>query len=156
MGPTVTHDEADDAAREAWRLLFQLFRAQRRAMQSTHAELDLNPGQVHLLLSLEPSQALPMSELAEALACDASYVTGLVDRLEGRDLVHRLPAPTDRRVKLIALTGKGEAVREDVLDRISRPPPFIEALSTADKRALRDIFTRAMQSVHAPPHVPAK
>ena len=42
---------------------------------------------------------MPMGRLAETLACDASNVTGLVDRLESRGLVRRQPSAADRRVE---------------------------------------------------------
>jgi MarR family transcriptional regulator, organic hydroperoxide resistance regulator len=139
-------EKPQDTAREAWMLLFQLFRSQRREMMTLHSDFQLNPAQVHLLLNLEPEVGVPMSELAEALACDASYITSLVDKVEDRGLVQRLPSPADRRVKLISLTPEGVDTRERLLERCSQPPPFIAALSDTDKTALRDIFLRATQA----------
>ena len=55
-----------------------------------------------------------MSSLAGMLFCDASNVTGIVDRLEARGLIERRPAAQDRRVKLLALTPAGEQVRATV------------------------------------------
>jgi DNA-binding MarR family transcriptional regulator len=143
-------DSGQDAAREAWMLLFQLFRSQRREMMAMKNELQLNPAQVHLLFNLEPGQAVPMSELAESLVLDASYITGLVDRMEERGLLQRQPSPSDRRVKLISLTAEGMAVREMVHERVSQPPPFIAGLPPEDLVALRDIFQRATQLVQTP------
>ena len=37
---------------------------------------------------------MPMSELAEAMRCDNSNVTGIADRLEDRGLVERRPPST--------------------------------------------------------------
>ncbi len=51
-------ETGQDAAREAWKLLFQLFRSQRREMTAMKTELQLNPAQVHLLFNLEPGQAV--------------------------------------------------------------------------------------------------
>ena len=144
---------AEDPGRDAWRLLFQLFRSQRREMAAMHSEFDLNPAQAHLLLSLEPGQAEGMSGLAETLAFDASYVTGIVDRLEARGLVERLPNPDDRRMKLVRLTPEGETMRTALCERVSQPPPCITGLSETDKTALRDIFQRAVDAAHhASPH----
>ncbi len=140
----------DAAAREAWMLLFQLFRSQRREMTAMKNELQLNPAQVHLLFNLEPGQSIPMSELAESLVLDASYITGLVDRMEERGLLQRQSSPSDRRVKLISLTTEGLAIREMVHERVSQPPPFIAGLSHEDLVALRDIFQRATQLVQTP------
>ncbi|MET0779542.1 MAG: MarR family transcriptional regulator [Candidatus Saccharimonadales bacterium] len=56
----------------------------------------------------------PMVKLSNMLSCDASYVTGIVDRLEQQGFVDRHEDPGDRRVKLIALTKKGRALRVKV------------------------------------------
>lgn len=58
-------------------------------------------------------EALPMSALADKLTCDPSYITTLADQLEDRGLAERLPG-TDRRVKRLALTADGWALRERI------------------------------------------
>ncbi len=143
-------ETAQDAAREAWTLLFQLFRSQRREMIAMKTELQLNPAQVHLLFNLEPGQPVPMSELAESLVLDASYITGLVDKMEDRGLLQRQANPSDRRVKLISLTAEGVKTREMVQERVSQPPPFIAGLPPEDLIALRDIFQRATLLIQPP------
>jgi DNA-binding MarR family transcriptional regulator len=140
----VTAARERTAAREAWRLLVELAFANKGRFVATMAEFDLTPVQGHVLRILEPERPLPMNDLAEALNCDASNVTGLVDRLEHRRLVERRPGARDRRVKELALTRDGVALRERVLHRMSEPPEAIAGLSPADQRALRDILRRAL------------
>ena len=135
--------EPPPLAREAWKLLFELGRKKHGRLSAALAELELTPAQGHALRLLEPDRPLAMSELAEALYCHASNVTGIVDRLEARGLVERRPGQ-DRRVKTLALTEAGADVRERVVKLMSAPPPEIAALSAADQRALRDILTRAL------------
>src|SRR5215210_8848143 len=101
----------------AWQLLMQLFFAQRANLPPLAAELDLSPAQCHVLHLIEPGRPMPMGQLAETLACDASNVTGLVDRLESRGLVRRRPAAADRRVKVLELTATGVRLRALLLDR---------------------------------------
>ena len=43
-------------------------------------------------------------------------LSGYLDRLEARGLIERKPDPTDRRAKLVALTGAAEHVLEQVRD----------------------------------------
>jgi DNA-binding MarR family transcriptional regulator len=86
-----------------------------------------------------------MSGLAGALMCDASNVTGLVDRLEDRGLVERQSAPHDRRIKMLALTPAGARVRRELDARLGTAPPGLTALSPADQRALRDLLRRAVE-----------
>jgi MarR family transcriptional regulator, organic hydroperoxide resistance regulator len=88
-----------------------------------------------------------MSELADALFCDNSNVTGIVDRLEAHGLVRREPSETDRRVKLLVLTEEGEWMRTEITKRMAQPPPAIASLSEKDQRALRDILKRAVENV---------
>ena len=69
---------------EAWELLLKFFFSQRADLPALAAEFDLSPAQCHVLRLIEPGNPIPMGRLAETLACDASNVTGLVDRLESR------------------------------------------------------------------------
>ncbi len=87
-----------DACR-AWQLLMRFFFVQRGHLPTWGAPFGLSPIQCHVLHLLEPGQPMPMSRLADALSCDASNVTGLIDRLESRGLVQRRQATGDRRVK---------------------------------------------------------
>ena len=85
-----------------------------------------------------------MSRLAEALACDASNVTGLVDRLEARGLVRRQPSAGDRRVKVLELTPAGARLRSTVFDRMTKPPESLERLSADEQRMLVKILKRLL------------
>jgi DNA-binding MarR family transcriptional regulator len=129
---------------EAWALLQDLiFNVQRPRWLALGAEFEITPPQLMTLRRLSADQPVPMSELAKWLACDASNVTGIVDRLEARGLVERQAAPNDRRVKMLALTDEGRAIRDELEARMAEPPAELAALSAADRRALRDILRRA-------------
>ncbi|HXV58169.1 MAG TPA: MarR family transcriptional regulator [Gaiellaceae bacterium] len=135
--------ETPSVAEEAWTLLFELAKTKHSDLAKALAELDLTPVQGHALRLLRPDRPLAMSELADALYCHASNVTGIVDRLEARGLVERRPGVEDRRVKTLALTSEGARVRERVVELVAAPPPAIAALAPSDQRALRDILRRA-------------
>lgn len=133
-----------DPATEAWSLAVGIFFSERPPrLPAVAAELDLSPMGLKLLYSLEPGTEPAMSALAETLFCDASNVTGIVDRLEARGLIERRDDPKDRRVKLIALTSEGVRIRERVRERLHEPPEQIARLTGEDQRALRDILRRA-------------
>jgi DNA-binding MarR family transcriptional regulator len=130
---------------EAWELLVQLFFAQRANLPPLAAELELSPAQCHVLHLIEPGRPIAMGQLAETLACDASNVTGLVDRLESRGLIRRRPSPEDRRVKVLVLTPTGTRLRAVLLERMTTPPATIERLSDREQRALVQILTRLLE-----------
>ena len=52
-------------------------------------------------------ESLPLSQLAERLACVKSNITQLVDRLEADGFVLRQADPHDRRARLAVLTAAG-------------------------------------------------
>src|SRR5262249_16172524 len=93
-------NDRDDSCR-AWQLLVKFFFAQREHLPPFGDAFELSPSQCHVLHLIEPERPLPMGRLAETLGCDASNVTGLVDRLEARGLVERRASAKDRRVKVI-------------------------------------------------------
>jgi DNA-binding MarR family transcriptional regulator len=133
-------------AAEAWTLLHQLFHAYgRRRFLAVASEFELSPPQVMALRMLEPGHPVPMRELARALHCDNSNVTGIIDRLEDRGLVERRSAEHDRRIKMLTVTPEGVELRELLADRLAEPPEPLARLSTEDQRALRDIMRRALR-----------
>src|SRR5438128_7842843 len=136
---------ASPHACDAWQLLIRLFFTQRAHLPPLAAELELSPAQCHVLHRIEPGRPIPMGQLAECLACDASNVTGLVDRLESRGLVRRRPSSEDRRVKVLDLTPTGARLRADLLDRMSVPPSILERLSLREQRALVRILRRLLE-----------
>jgi MarR family transcriptional regulator, organic hydroperoxide resistance regulator len=135
-----------DPGSEAWSLMHWLMVANRQRLAATGQEFDLAPQQM-IALRILGGGPRKMSELARALFCDSSNVTGIVDRLEERGLVIRESAKGDRRVKLLVLTKEGERVRGVITERMAEPPPPIANLSEEDQRTLRDILKRAVEDV---------
>jgi MarR family transcriptional regulator, organic hydroperoxide resistance regulator len=135
----VTTTAEGQTAREAWRLLVGLVYPPR--FLEIARKLGLTPpglGAVRLL-----DQPRTMGEIASFLHCDPSNVTGIVDGLEERGFAERRPSEQDRRVKLIELTAEGRRLRARLTREIERPPQWLEGLSAADQRALRDLLLRA-------------
>jgi MarR family transcriptional regulator, organic hydroperoxide resistance regulator len=131
------------AAREVWELLLDLFMSSMpERLKAAITDLELSPPQAHALKVLEPDRPLAMRELAATLHCDASNITGIVDRLEARGLVERRVARTDRRVKTLVVTPEGVRLRQRLLERLSEAPPAIARLSPAEQRQLRDLLRR--------------
>jgi DNA-binding MarR family transcriptional regulator len=96
-----------------------------------------------MLLHLDPDRPVTMSEVASTLGCDASNVTGLVDRLEERGLIERRSASADRRVKMVAVTTPGSKQRTKLLDRWYEAPASIAALPQRDVKELLRILRKA-------------
>lgn len=126
-------------AGEAWDLLASLVYPP--PFLAIAQESGLRPAAFGALRVLD--QPRTMSEIAGFLRCDNSNVTGIVDGLEARGLAERTASPGDRRVKLIALTVEGRRLRARLMREARKPPAWLENLSAADQRTLRDVLERA-------------
>jgi DNA-binding MarR family transcriptional regulator len=139
---SVVSSKRSDLASEAWIAMLEFFFAKGRPrMLELWREFDLMPPQQMVLGLLDEPK--PMGELALSMHCDNSNITGIVDRLEERGLVERGAVVGDRRVKLVALTEAGREIRDELARRRAEPPAEISALSDADLRKMREIFTKA-------------
>src|SRR4029078_9752176 len=105
-------------ASEAWALMFELIHLSKRRCGALAWEFELSPPQVMALPQLDPDEPKPMSELALALRCDNSNVTGIVDPLEDRGLGERRAAAHDRRVKMLSITPRGAEIRAALAARL--------------------------------------
>ena len=132
-------NRTDQDACRAWQLLMKFFFAQRAHLPS-RAQFDLSPIQCHVLHLIEPGRPLPMSRLADTLSCDASSVTGLVDRLESRGLVRRRSSPQDRRVRVLQLTPTGARLRTQLLRQMTGGSLPLSRLSLDQQRTLVKIL----------------
>jgi DNA-binding MarR family transcriptional regulator len=134
-----------DPGAVAWSLMHWMMVTNKQRLFGIAQEFKLAPQQM-IALRILGGGPRKMSELADALFCDNSNVTGIVDRLEEHGLVRREAADGDRRVKLIVLTREGEWMRGEITKRMAQPPPPIASLSKKDQRALRDILERAVEN----------
>ena len=126
----------DQLAADAWRALLDFFISNRDRHLELAAKVGLTMGSMKTLLSLDPDEPKSMRALAEDWKCDASNVTWLVDRLEERQLVERRTSPIDRRVKTVALTPAGVAMKVELLEQMYQPPDALRSLPRADLEAL--------------------
>src|SRR6478672_6953 len=76
---------------------------------------DLTLQQAMTLCLLEPDVGVPMRAVVDYLTCDASTISGVVDRLVSRKFIERKESDADRRIKLISLTASGVRLRESLL-----------------------------------------
>jgi DNA-binding MarR family transcriptional regulator len=89
---------------------------------------------------------MTMGELADMLGIDRPNATTVVDDLEKRGLVRRVPHPTDRRAKIVEATRKGHALAQRAESILGTPPTTLAGLSKRDLETLRRILSTAAQS----------
>jgi DNA-binding MarR family transcriptional regulator len=144
--------EREVAAGDAWQALYSLV-FEREGQQRFHEACDaigLAPGGLKALLQLSADQPVPMRELAEYFRCDPSYVTSLVDGLESAGLAERRSHPTDRRVKMVALSPSGKDALAQVRKILGQPPASFSALTTPELLRLRSLLGKIDRAERPP------
>ena len=96
-----------DGAMTDLKTLVRLLKNGRQEGRSAHF---LSGPQMLVLKNIALKGPLSLSQLSKSLHVTPSNITGIVDRLEKKDLVKRGSKPGDRRVYLIHLTDTGTEV----------------------------------------------
>lgn len=96
----------DDLMLLVWRVKFTMF--------NVAESYGLTPVQLFALYAVSQG-ATNMGRVAEAMHCDASNVTGVVDRLVSQGLIIRSEDAADRRAKRLAMTEQGGRVMRDIV-----------------------------------------
>jgi DNA-binding MarR family transcriptional regulator len=100
-------------------------------------------------------EPLPPYVIAERLFLHRATVTGLLDSLESRTLVRRLPHPTDRRMVLVQLTELARRVLAELVPTLHRAErTWLEVLTPAEQHTLLKLLVRLQQGLAAPPTPP--
>lgn len=133
-------DSSADKGENFWPTLVEFLFATRSWWAGVCSEFDLTPAQGQALKVLDPGRPVPMSTLAEALLCDASNVTGIVDKLESRGLIARQGTDHDRRVKQLAVTERGRKIRDKLVAAVMTPPRSVAALPGDVKTRLTGVL----------------
>jgi DNA-binding MarR family transcriptional regulator len=112
----------------------------RELRQRTHevvAPFGVTPAQARALGQLVAHGGLRLSELSGSLRIAPRSGTEVVDALEERDLVRRLPDPGDRRATLVVPTAAGREVAAAIgRARHEEAEAFFGGLDEADRAAL--------------------
>ena len=125
-------------------LCFALYAAQRAvtaAYRPLLEELGLTYPQYLAMLVLWEGDAVSVSELGQRLQLDSGTLTPLLKRLESAGLVRRERSAHDERSVRVALTGRGELLRERA-EEIPQALLTATGLDEADVTRLREELRR--------------
>jgi len=129
----------------SWQLLQLMFQNKHRIYDIAE-KYELTTMQSAALTMLKPDEPQAMRALSDYFMCDASTVTGLVDRMEARNLITRSNHPTDRRVKLLALTEDGLKIKESIMNETLRNEDerLKKILTDDERKVLQELLTRLL------------
>ncbi|WP_417309200.1 MarR family winged helix-turn-helix transcriptional regulator [Devosia sp.] len=129
-------------------LVFELSKLLKRRFEDEAKAKGLTLPQWRVLAHLLHESGISQSGLATATDTDPMTISGLLDRLEKRELVVRQPDPNDSRAKLVHLTEEGEELAIasqrfglDMYDLAVRDIP------AADREIATQVLTRMRDSL---------
>jgi DNA-binding MarR family transcriptional regulator len=98
-----------------------------------------------VLTALVEQPVRTQAALAQAINADKSRIISVLDELQERELIHRQPDETDRRVHLLSLTPAGDRLRRSVEAAIRRREEQVLAVLTP---ADRDAFLGSLKALY--------
>lgn len=102
--------------------------------------------QFHALYHIGEEDGIAINELAKELKCNASNMTGLIDRMVENNWVYRKQCEHDRRIWLIKLTQEGAELRDKLIpihhDNIKKR---MEILSDEELTTLKAILDKLIK-----------
>ena len=122
----------------------KLVRAVYLDSQKISRQFGLTGPQSVVLRHLYHNGSMSSADLSRLMYVTPSNMTGIIDRLERKNLVRRAGKQGDRRVALIVLTDAGSALSEGIPDPIEKK--FINQLSDLENDQVR-LLAQAMKQI---------
>ena len=126
--------------------------------RQTSDQHQLSPSARDVLAVVEGAdQPLEPSVIADRLVVTTGSMTSLLDNLEKRGLVRRLPHPDDRRKLLIDITPDARAIVDELLPSLHARERDVmsAALSTSEQRTLLRYLAKLQQAAADAQSAPA-
>lgn len=128
-------------------MLAPLLRDMAAAELPVLAAHDLTMWGYSVLCALDTAPVRTQAALAEAIGADKTRIIRTLDDLQDRGYIERQADPEDRRVRLLAITASGRAVKDAAQAEIQRGEErWLGALSAQERRTflrVLDVLTRS-------------
>ena len=114
----------------------------KKNLHSKLADCGVTWPQYHALYHIH-EQGIPANELARELNCNASNMTGLIDRMIENDWVYREHSIEDRRVWFVKLTDEGLKRKNELVPQYRKSiSEQMDVMNDEELRMLRDLLKR--------------
>ena len=115
----------------------------RAAYDTCFEPLDLNLSQASMIGYIAENGPMNQTQLAAALVLGRAATGSLVDQLEKRDLVQRVPDPDDRRVWLVENTDAGAELAVEIVSvDVQLRKRLRSGITREERQQLADLLLR--------------
>ena len=117
----------------------------------------VTPVQYAALQAVANQPGVDQRSLACSVGLDTSTIAGVIDRLEARGLMLRQASPADRRVRLLQLTGEGQALLAELVPGMLRAQErILEPLAEADRPRFMRMLRTLVEGNNALSRAPSR
>jgi len=129
-------------------LMGKIHRAMKRFMEGQMKNSDITPPQFEVLLTLWEKDGLALNEVGKLLARDGPTITGIIDRLEQKQLVLRKRNANDRRCIQVMLTPKARGMKDEMTSRLQDSlQKILGDLTRLEMEQLESILTKMHMNI---------
>lgn len=141
-------DPGDEPFLMVLRPLVEAFFAFLRKSDRHIRSLGLTPPQFDVMVTLGDTDGMTCRELSEKTLVTKGTLTGVMDRLEAKGLIGRVPSREDRRSTIIRLTPEGDEMFRKVFPKqVNYLKPFFEgALTQTQMKDLQYMLLKLKES----------
>ena len=136
--------------RRCWQRITRAGLLQGASFARVFAPYGISFGEYLVLAALRragPPYQMNPTRLFNSVILSSGAMTNRLDRLEEMDLVERLPDPSDRRGRLVALTDKGrELVDAAVVDHLANEEHLLAGLDPQERLQLAGLLRKLLLS----------
>jgi|SRR5882672_8951971 len=113
------------------------------ALDRELSKFDISTPQLIVLASVANKEADSASALCKSISYDPGAMTRMIDRLEQKGLVRRVPHPEDRRATNLEITTAGKALYPQLLAaKETVQAQFLRGFSTDEVQRLESFLNR--------------
>jgi MarR family transcriptional regulator, organic hydroperoxide resistance regulator len=137
-------------------LIGVIHRCMRRFFESQMKKYDITPPQFEVLVILWNEDGLVLSDLGRRLSRDGPTITGIIDRMEKKQLLVRRRNTRDRRVIQVYLTEKAWEIKDNLMKMQKEAGMNITGnFSDQDIKTLEELLHKVLVNVEEKimPHV---
>ena len=117
------------------------------ALDRELAQFDISAAQLIVLASVANREADSASGLCKSISYDPGAMTRMIDRLQQKGLVRRIPSAEDRRAANVELTAAGRALYPQLIAaKETVQAQFVRGFSADDVRKLEKLLNRMLEN----------
>jgi len=129
-------------------LIGVIHRCMRRFFESQMKKYNITPPQFEVLVNLWKDDGLVLSDLGRRLSRDGTTITGIIDRMEKKELLARRRNTRDRRVIQVYLTEKAWQIKDNLMQMQKEAGMNITGgFSDQDIKTLEDLLHKVLKNV---------